>query len=90
MRIKVNDVDRDAILESLYAERRVLTRARRLGQLSKSDGEYLADLEQYIADIQKPVARVRQRADVWARLDALVATVVTIEAKARADHRLSQ
>lgn len=67
----------EAILKSLYQERRRLIQAKRLGQFSSDEQEYLADLTQYIDHWESFEFRPRDGSDVWRRLEAIAGLLVS-------------
>lgn len=79
------DEHRAAILASLYEERHRLTRAKRLGQATENEQEYLAELNDYIAQWERAEVRVAQQRDnqIWTRLDDLAADLVALKSKAK-------
>lgn len=76
---------RAAILQSLYDERHRLTRAKRLGQATPNELEYLAELNDYLAKWERAEVRAAQQRDseIWARLDNLAADLVALKSKAK-------
>lgn len=76
---------RAAILASLYEERQRLNKARRLGQASANDLEYLNDLDEYIAQWERVEVRVAKERDgeIWSRLDNIAAELVGLKASAK-------
>ena len=76
--------EREAILVSLHEERRRLTQAKRLGQATKADDEYLAELKDYIDKWQAmEVASAKQTDDVWARFEAVASMLLEAQAEVR-------
>ncbi len=73
--------DREAILESLYQERRKYTQAKRLGEMVQGDEAYLAELNQYIDRWEADETRSNRSDDVWERLEALAASMLAVQAK---------
>jgi hypothetical protein len=71
---------RAAILDSLYAERRLLTRAARDGDLSEFDRQSLIEIERYIDywELQGPEAATEER--VWRKLEELSQSMLTLRA----------
>jgi len=75
-------IDRDAILSSLYAERSTLARARRLGEISPADEEYLAEINQYIDHWERQEPRAFD--DVWGKLEKAARSLMAIQAEIEA------
>lgn len=73
--------DREAVLAKLYAERAELMRVRRLGALSAHDGRYLQDLEKHIDEWEVEDPSPTDKADVWAKLETLTASVISLQTK---------
>lgn len=81
-RTPITSQEREAILVSLHEERRRLTQAKRLGQATKADDEYLAELKDYIDEWQAmEVATAKQSDDVWARFEAVASTLLEARAE---------
>jgi len=72
--------DRDDILTALYAERRELTRAKRLTKSTPFDDARLADVNAYIDHWETSDPQASDRDDVWGRLEALAADVLSVRA----------
>lgn len=72
--------ERDAILESLYVERRALLRMKRAGDLSAADGEYLDELNRYIDRWEEPDVKAAETSDVWSRLEEIAASLLDVRA----------
>lgn len=73
--------DREALLASLYEERRMLLRAKRLGRLSAADEEYLTDLSKYIDRWEAPETPLPSSDDLMRKLEALTASLLGVQAK---------
>ena len=70
---------RDAILSSLYDERKDLSRAKRLGKASPNEESYLNDLNAYIDQWEAEEARTGQADDdVWERLESLASAALSL------------
>lgn len=73
--------EREAILNSLHAERGHLTRARRLNGLSEAEAEYLTELEACIDHWEAAEAREADAADdVWGRLNEIGRSLLSVQA----------
>jgi len=73
---------REAILQSLYAERATVLRAKRLGALRVGDEEYLRELDAYIDRWEAPEAEMEGAStDIWRKLDALASSVLSVQAR---------
>lgn len=70
--------DREAILSSLYEERRKLNRAKRVNSLSSSEQDYLAELERYIDQWEEPDQDAR--ADIWTRFEDAARSMLLLQA----------
>ena len=69
--------DKEAILESLYAERRILTRAARDHALADLDQQNLDDINLYVDDLETEQEPSRDGADdVWRKLDKLTESML--------------
>lgn len=73
--------EREAILTSLYNEREGLTRAKRLGEMSPGDAEYLVELNQYIDEWEAAETKTSASDDVWTKLDTLAQSMLAVQAK---------
>ena len=73
--------DKEAILNSLYEERRRLTKAKRLGDLRPGDEEYLLDLNRYIDRLEAPQPEASADAAVLRQLDSLLSSLLSVQAK---------
>lgn len=73
--------EKDAILTSLYEERSRLNRAMRLGQASRNDEEYFADLNLYIDGWEASEPSPLESAGVWAKLEELASSVLAVQAE---------
>ena len=87
MSVPVRNEERDAILHSLYGERSRLNQARRLGEVTAADEEYLLELNEYIDSWEAAETEAAEQHDIWERLDALAASVLSVDAKIRQQKR---
>lgn len=78
---QASSADRDAILASLFAERRELNRAKRLGTASANQLEYLSELNDYINSVEAAETREAEEHGVWAKLEDLASAVVDLQVK---------
>ena len=76
---RVSSEKKDAILRSLYGERTNLNRKKRLDGLTAEETAYLADLNKYIDTWEEPEP-LPAVADVWAQLDRLAGSLLSIRA----------
>ena len=78
---RATDDERNAILASVYEERRELLRAQRAGTLSTNQREYLVELDQYIDNWEQPEIEAVEADDVWKKLDQLASEVLAVQAQ---------
>lgn len=78
--------ERDAILDSLYTKRAHLTSARRMGELTAAEQEYLEELELYIDHWEADEMRTAASDEVWHKLDELASSLLSVHSEvARTD-----
>jgi tail fiber assembly protein lambda gpK len=85
--IKASEEEREAILQSLYAERANLTRAGRLGMISQRDEEYLVELNAYIDRWEAPEVEAATSSNVWRSLDELASSMLSLQARVERNRR---
>jgi hypothetical protein len=73
--------DREAILKSLYAERREVLRRQRLDPSNLADRDYLQDLSRYIDQWEMPEVRAEEESEVWGKLESIAAALLDTQAK---------
>jgi hypothetical protein len=72
--------DREAILVSLYAERREVLRRQRLEPTNVADRDYLQDLSRYIDQWEMAEVRAEAKNEIWDKLEAIAAALLDTQA----------
>jgi hypothetical protein len=77
---QIRGTDKEAILEALYAERRLLTRTARERQLDILEQQHLNDVERYIDSWEAEEAPEQGSDEVWRKLSELTESMLTLRA----------
>jgi len=73
---------REAILESVHAERKRILQLKRLGEASEADLDYLSDLHGYINQWEESESPQLDEG-IWNRFEELANSILHLDVKAR-------